>query len=134
MRSAFGHYNLTFAAVTDGLSNTAFAAEVLEGDLFDGEGLLGALDFVLRRGKFAGRDHMLPKLILLDVNMQKIGGLEALRELRSHAASKDIPVCILTSSAKHTYFFESQEMRVWDYLMKPVTAKALVDLVKQSGL
>ena len=93
-----------------------------------------ALDFVLRRGKFAGRDHTLPKLILLDVNMQKIGGLEALRELRSHAASQDIPVCILTSSAKHTDFFESQEMRVWDYLMKPVTAEALVDLIKQSGL
>jgi two-component system, response regulator len=93
-----------------------------------------ALEFVFRRGKFAGRDFAQPKLILLDLNMQKVGGLEVLRELRTHAPSKDIPVGILTSSAKHTDFFESQEISVWDYLMKPVSAEALTDLVKQSGL
>jgi two-component system, response regulator len=93
-----------------------------------------ALEFVFRQGQFAGRDHALPKLILLDVNMQKVGGLEVLRELRAHGPSKDIPVGILTSSAKHTDFFESQEMLVWDYLIKPVSAEALIDLIKQSGL
>lgn len=93
-----------------------------------------ALDFVLRQGKFAARDHAQPKLILLDVNMAKVGGLETLRELRTHAALREIPVGILTSSAKHTDFFESQEMLVWDYLMKPVSAESLMDLVKQSGL
>jgi two-component system response regulator len=93
-----------------------------------------ALDFIFRQGKFADRDHAQPKLILLDVNMQKVGGLEVLRELRTHASLKDTPVGILTSSAKHTDFFESQEMLVWDYLIKPVSAEALIDLVKQSGL
>lgn len=93
-----------------------------------------ALEFVFREGKFAGRDHALPKLLLLDVNMPKIGGIEVLRRLRDHVSTKDMPVGILTSSSTHTDFFESQELLVWDYVMKPVSPKDLIDLVKRSGL
>lgn len=93
-----------------------------------------ALDFLFRQGKFANRDKTLPKLILLDVNMQKMGGLEVLRQLRSQTATKTIAVGILTSSEKHTDFFDSQEMLVWDYVMKPVSAETLIDLVRHSGL
>jgi two-component system response regulator len=93
-----------------------------------------ALEFVFREGKFAGRDHALPKLLLLDVNMPKISGIEVLRRLRDHVSTKDMPVGILTSSSTHTDFFESQELLVWDYVMKPVSPKDLIDLVKRSGL
>ena len=93
-----------------------------------------ALDFLFREGKYAFRDHALPKLILLDVNMQRVGGIEVLRKIRGHASLKATPVAILTSSEKHTDFFESQDMLAWDYLMKPVAAGDLIDLVKQSGL
>jgi two-component system response regulator len=93
-----------------------------------------ALEFVFREGKFAGRDYALPKLLLLDVNMPKIGGIEVLRRLRDHVSTKDMPVGILTSSSTHTDFFESQELLVWDYVMKPVSPKDLIDLVKRSGL
>jgi len=93
-----------------------------------------ALAFVFRQGKFSNRDHALPKLILLDVNMLKIGGIEVLRQLREHAATKDISIGMLTSSVSHTDFFESQEMQVLDYVMKPVTAESLIDLVKHSDL
>ncbi|HEY0803322.1 MAG TPA: response regulator [Steroidobacteraceae bacterium] len=93
-----------------------------------------ALEFVFRDGQFAGRDHALPKLLLLDLNMAKIGGIEVLRELRDHASTKEMPVGILTSSSTHTDFFETQELLVWDYLMKPVSPKDLIDLVERSGL
>jgi two-component system response regulator len=93
-----------------------------------------ALAFVFRQGKFCNRDHALPKLILLDVNMLKIGGIEVLRQLREHAATKDISIGMLTSSVSHTDFFESQEMQVLDYVMKPVTAESLIDLIKHSDL
>jgi two-component system response regulator len=93
-----------------------------------------ALEFVFRQGRFSNRDHALPKLILLDVNMQHVGGLEVLRQLREHPATKDIAVGISTSSPKHTDFFQSQELVVMDYLLKPVTPESLIDLVKHAGL
>jgi two-component system response regulator len=93
-----------------------------------------ALAFVFRQGKFSNRDHALPKLILLDVNMLKIGGIEVLRQLREHAATKDISIGMLTSSVSHTDFFASQEMQVLDYVIKPVTAESLIDLVKHADL
>ena len=93
-----------------------------------------ALEFVYRRGRFSNRDQALPKLILLDVNMQHIGGLEVLRQLREHPATKDIAIGILTSSAKHTDFFQSQELAVMDYLLKPVTPESLIDLIRHAGL
>jgi CheY-like chemotaxis protein len=93
-----------------------------------------ALTFVFRQGKFADRDDLLPKLILLDLHMPMAGGIEVLRQLRECSITKDIPVVILTVSVDPTDFFESQKLLVWDYLMKPVTREALVDLVKQSGL
>lgn len=93
-----------------------------------------ALSFLFREDKFSVRDFSLPRLLLLDLHMPKIGGIDVLRRVRESRATKDIPVGILTSSTSHTDFFQTQEMLVWDYLMKPVSAEALVDLVRQSGL
>jgi two-component system response regulator len=93
-----------------------------------------ALDFIFRRGQYAHRDETLPKLILLDLQMPKADGLEVLRQLRESATTEHIPVGILTSSSNHTDFFASQDLHVLDFLMKPVSADALRDLIKQSGL
>jgi two-component system response regulator len=93
-----------------------------------------ALAFIFREGKFAERDHALPKLILLDLMMPRAGGIAVLSQLRERAATKNIPVGILTASAEHSDFFDSQEMLVWDYLIKPVSPEALFELASQSGL
>jgi two-component system response regulator len=93
-----------------------------------------ALAFIFREGKYAGRDHALPKLILLDLVMPGVGGIDVLRQLREHESTKTIPVGILTASAEQSNFFDSQELRVLDYLMKPVSPEALYDLASQSGL
>jgi CheY-like chemotaxis protein len=93
-----------------------------------------ALQFVLREGPFAQRDKTLPKLILLDLDMPRAGGMQVLRRLRDNAPTKEIPVGILTSSTKHADYFETQELKAWDYLVKPVSTEALMDLVKQIGL
>jgi CheY-like chemotaxis protein len=76
----------------------------------------------------------LPKLILLDLVMPAVGGMDVLRRLREHESTKTIPVGILTASAEQSNFFDSQELRVLDYLMKPVSPEALYDLASQSGL
>jgi two-component system response regulator len=93
-----------------------------------------ALHFVFRHGQFADRDETLPKLILLDLHMPKADGLEVLRQLRESPTTQHIPVGILTSSSSHTDFFASQDLLVLDFVMKPVSAEALMDLIKQSGL
>jgi two-component system response regulator len=93
-----------------------------------------ALAFIFREGRFSQRDQALPKLILLDLRMPLAGGLAVLRQLRECESTKNIPVGILTASAEHSDFFDSQKMLVWDYLMKPVSPEALFDLVRQSGL
>jgi two-component system response regulator len=93
-----------------------------------------ALDFVFRQGQFADRDEMLPKLILLDLHMPKVDGLEVLRQLRESPTTQHIPVGILTSSSNHTDFFATQDLLVLDFVLKPVSSDALMDLIKQSGL
>jgi two-component system response regulator len=93
-----------------------------------------ALTFIFREGKFRERDQTLPKLILLDLRMPAAGGMDVLRQLRERASTRNIPVGILTASAEHSDFFDSQELHVWDYVMKPVSPEALFDLVSQSGL
>jgi CheY-like chemotaxis protein len=93
-----------------------------------------ALAFIFREGRFARRDQALPKLILLDLRMPLAGGIAVLRRLRECESTKHIPVGILTASTEHSDFFDSQEMLVLDYVMKPVSSEALFDLVRQSGL
>lgn len=93
-----------------------------------------ALQFIFRQGPFANRSETLPKLILLDLDMPRAGGLEVLRQLRDYAPTKELPVAILTASLKQSDFFQTQEIGVWEYLVKPVTTQALMDLVSQIGL
>jgi two-component system response regulator len=93
-----------------------------------------ALAFLFRAGQFAQRDHAQPKLVLLDLHMQKIGGLEVLRQIRQRGGSASMAVGILTSSTSDTDFFESQELLAWEYVVKPVDPQALIDLIKQAGL
>jgi CheY-like chemotaxis protein len=93
-----------------------------------------ALDFIFRKGRFAERDQVLPKLILLDLKMPRVGGIEFLQRLRQDAATMNIVVAILSSFAMDKRFFDDENLDVHDYLQKPVNPERLVELVKYAGL
>src|SRR5882762_6741549 len=67
-----------------------------------------ALDFIFRKGRFSDRDRALPKLILLDLKMPRVGGIEFLQRLREDAATMDIAVAILTSYPLEKISLEGQ--------------------------
>jgi two-component system response regulator len=93
-----------------------------------------ALDFIFRKGRFPDRDRALPKLILLDLKMPRVGGIEFLQRLREDAATKNIVVAMLTSFTIDQLPADIQDLNVHDYLLKPVNPERLIDLVTHAGL
>ena len=92
-----------------------------------------ALDFLFAKGKFANRElTSKPKLILLDLKMPKVDGIEVLRQIKSSDATRSIPVVIMTSSAEDNDLITSYDLGVNSYVVKPVHfenfAKAVSDL------
>jgi CheY-like chemotaxis protein len=82
-----------------------------------------ALDFVFCRGPFSGRSpESQPKLILLDLKLPKVDGLEVLREIRATPETRAIPVVILTSSAEQRDIVETYKLGVNSYIQKPVNS------------
>ena len=94
-----------------------------------------ALDFIFCRGAFNGRnlDHQ-PRLVLLDLKLPKVDGLEVLRELKSNPATKAIPVVVLTSSREQQDLVKSYQLGVNAFIQKPVDFENFRDTVKQVGL
>lgn len=93
-----------------------------------------ALDFIFRKARFSERDDSLPKLILLDLKMPRVGGVEFLRRLRQDAATTNIAVAILTSAVIDKGFLENQDFKLREFLSKPVDAEKLAAVVKNAGL
>ncbi|MBX7172807.1 MAG: response regulator [Pyrinomonadaceae bacterium] len=92
----------------------------------DGEELM---DFLHRRGKFVDTT-ITPGLILLDLNMPKKSGLEALKEIKSDERLRRLPVVILTTSKAEEDIIRSYDLGVNSFVVKPVTFDSLVELVK----
>lgn len=94
-----------------------------------------ALDFLHARGAFAGRDtHQMPKVILLDIKMPKVDGIEVLREIKSTDVLKSIPVVIMTSSREQQDIVESYNLGVNSYVVKPVEFQNFAKAVSDLGL
>ena len=93
-----------------------------------------ALDFIFRKGRFSDRDRALPKLILLDLKMPRVGGIEFLQRLRQDTATMNIVVAILSSLTIDKRLFESENLNVHTYLQKPVNPERLVELLKHAAL
>jgi CheY-like chemotaxis protein len=93
-----------------------------------------ALDFMYRRGEFADRPAGSPKLVLLDLKMPKVDGLEVLAQLKADAELRTVPVVVLTSSAEESDVLRSHELGVNSYLVKPVEFGSFMDVVAQTGL
>jgi two-component system response regulator len=93
-----------------------------------------ALDYLFRAGPFADRQpEEMPALILMDLSLPKIGGLEALRRIRAEPATKLIPVVILTSSNEEEDRREGYEIGANSYAHKPVEFNKFAKVVQQLG-
>ncbi len=80
-----------------------------------------ALDFIFGRGEFSGRNiNQMPKVILLDLKMPKVNGLEVLEKLKLDPQMKSIPIVILTSSAEHPDVQKAYDLGANSYIVKPV--------------
>jgi len=94
----------------------------------DGEELM---DYLHRRGKYTEATR--PGVILLDLNMPRKSGLEALREIKADADLRKIPVVVLTTSKAEEDILRSYDLGVNSFIVKPVTFESLVELVKMLG-
>ena len=92
-----------------------------------------AMDYLLRRGKFADRTEGLPAVILLDIKMPRMDGIEVLREVRGSDALKHLPVVVLTSSREETDLARSWDLGVNAYVVKPVDSEQFFNAVKTLG-
>lgn len=93
-----------------------------------------ALDYIYRRGAFAGRSAGNPAVVLLDIKMPKVDGLEVLRQLKSDDELKVIPVVILTSSREDRDLLESYRLGVNAYVVKPLRFGEFADAVSALGV
>ncbi len=94
-----------------------------------------ALDYLFCAGNYAGRDTSKPpKLVLLDIKMPKVDGIEVLRRLKTDAATRVIPVVVMTSSNEERDVIESYRLGVNSYIVKPVQFDAFLETVAKIGL
>ncbi len=93
-----------------------------------------ALDYVFRRGAFAARPAGNPVVILLDIKMPRVDGLQVLRQLKADEQTRDIPVVILTSSREARDLNECYQLGVNAYVVKPVHFADFMNTVKGIGV
>ena len=97
----------------------------------DGEELM---DYLHRRGKYAELNNSpLPGLILLDLNMPRKDGREALREIKTDPDLRRIPVVVLTTSKAEQDIYRTYDLGVNSFIIKPVSFESLVDIMKTLG-
>lgn len=115
---------LTLAALKEyRLANTVVVVH-------DGE---EALDYLYQRGNFKMRSDAHPAVVLLDLKMPKVDGLEVLRQIKSDPGLKTIPVVVLTSSREERDLVASYDLGVNAFVVKPVDFHQFVDSIKQLG-
>lgn len=117
------------------LTRLAFAESRVANELVvvrDGQ---AALDYLFAAGKYSGRDVCeRPQLILLDLKLPKVDGLEVLRRIRADELTKLLPVVVLTSSKEESDLVESYSLGANSYIRKPVDFAQFLDAARQLGL
>ncbi len=93
-----------------------------------------ALDFIFAEGRYSGREVYKPKVILLDIKMPKVDGIEVLRQLKSRESTRTIPIVIMTSSKDDQDIVRSYELGVNSYVVKPVDFEGFAKAVSELGL
>jgi len=92
-----------------------------------------ALDFLLCRGAYKDRDSVTPKVVLLDLKLPKVDGLEVLRQLRGDERTRVMPVVIMTSSSQERDVVETYKLGANSYIVKPVDFDQFSEAVRQIG-
>jgi CheY-like chemotaxis protein len=92
-----------------------------------------ALDILFCRGAYAGSAPSKPKVILLDIKLPKVDGLEVLRAIKADERTRMIPVVVMTSSAEQKDMIESYKLGVNSYIQKPVDFPKFQEVMKQLG-
>ena len=94
-----------------------------------------ALDYLFATGTHSGRDRSdLPQVVLLDLKLPRLEGLEVLRRIRADEATKTLPIVVLTSSNEHRDRVRSYDLGVNSYIVKPVDFDNFADAVAEIGL
>lgn len=94
-----------------------------------------ALDFIYGTGKYSGRNtNEFPKVILLDLKLPKVDGLDVLRKIKADPKTKHIPVVVLTSSNEESDIVESYKLGVNSYIVKPVDFKQFTESIRDIGM
>jgi two-component system, response regulator len=92
-----------------------------------------ALDYLFRSGAYATRADILPRLVLLDLKMPKVNGIEVLRSIKANERTRRIPVVVMTSSQEESDLAETYDLGVNSYVVKPVDFNALADVTRKAG-
>ena len=92
-----------------------------------------ALEFIFCTGQYADRVNQNPKLILLDINLPKLNGIEVLKRIRADPKTRQIPIAILTTSSEERDVFESYATGVNSYIVKPVDFEQFTEVVRALG-
>jgi two-component system response regulator len=94
-----------------------------------------ALDYLFGTGAWEGRNCLaMPNIILLDLNLPKVNGLQVLRRIRAEAKTKLLPVVVLTTSSENNDLVSSYDLGANSYVRKPVEFEQFVESVRQLGL
>ena len=93
-----------------------------------------ALEYLFREGEFAGRSNGHPKLVLLDLKMPRMNGLQVLERMKADARTKAIPVVMMTSSREEGDLIASYDLGVNSYVVKPVDFAEFAETIAQVGM
>ena len=92
-----------------------------------------ALEYIFRKGRYANRPDVHPRLVFLDLKMPKVGGIEVLTAIKADDHTKRIPVVVMTSSQEESDLAQTYDLGVNSYVVKPVDFNALADVTRQAG-
>ncbi|HEU4619794.1 MAG TPA: response regulator [Gammaproteobacteria bacterium] len=92
-----------------------------------------ALDYVFRRGAYSDRSDRCPRLILLDLKMPRVDGIEVTRVIKSDERTKRIPIVIMTSSREEQDVVRSYDLGANSFIVKPLNFEALAEVARQAG-
>jgi Response regulators consisting of a CheY-like receiver domain and a winged-helix DNA-binding domain len=92
-----------------------------------------ALDYIFRQGSYATRAAGDPRLILLDLKMPKVDGIEVLRVIKADESTKRIPVVMMTSSQEESDMAKSYDLGVNSYVVKPIDLTSLASVARHAG-
>jgi len=93
-----------------------------------------ALDFLFRRGNYAARHNLIPHVVLLDLRLPKVDGLEVLKQMRADERTRLIPVVVMTSSREERDVVESYQLGANSFVSKPVGFEEFAKTVAELGL